>query len=61
MMLLVMMSVNIYVYFLVGVDGMVFVVFVGGFDMMNKNWVGYVYVMKFVDDGIMWMLFICVV
>src|SRR3954470_24810152 len=40
-----------YVYPSVGVDGTLFVAFVGGFDTKNKNRVGHVYVTKSTDDG----------
>ena len=41
-----------YVYPSVGVDGTLYVAFVGGFDTTNKNRVGRVYVTKSVDDGV---------
>jgi hypothetical protein len=40
-----------YVYPSVGVDGTLYVAFVGGFDTKNKNRVGHVYVTKSTDDG----------
>ena len=40
-----------YVYPSVGVDGTLYVAFVGGFDTTNKNRVGHVYVTKSTDDG----------
>ena len=40
-----------YVYPSVGVDGTLYVAFVGGFDTKNKNRVGHVFVTKSVDDG----------
>ena len=36
----------------VGVDGTLYVAFVGGFDTKNKNRVGHVYVTKSIDDGV---------
>ena len=40
-----------YVYPSVGVDGTLYVAFVGGFDTTNKNRVGHVYVTRSTDDG----------
>jgi hypothetical protein len=41
-----------YVYPSVGVDGTLYVAFVGGFDTTNKNRVGHVYVTRSTDDGV---------
>jgi hypothetical protein len=41
-----------YVYPSVGSDGTLYVAFVGGFDTINKNRVGHVYVTRSTDDGV---------
>jgi hypothetical protein len=41
-----------YVYPSVGVDGTLYVAYVGGFDTTNKNRVGHVYVTRSTDDGV---------